>query len=272
MKPHKIKRHHQRGISLIELAITVTIIGLLVAAIAGGFNLVHSSKLRSVIGEVDSLRTAISEFEGSYGYLPGDLPTAFDYWGGDCGADSTGTAGDCNGDGDGFVEFSGIASGVPQEDLLAFEHLALSDLISGSFTGQDASGGNRFEVGANTYALSSFTSAAFMFRTEADKSAALRSDAKTIYGTRGSTIRLGEIGGNGIPEGGFLTAKDARAIDLKMDDGKARSGTLYTIISPLASTGCIKDNREWHSTSDEVAYDLENDEETCHLVYWYKKF
>lgn len=253
----------QKGVSLIELSVSIAIIGLLLATITVGQNLIHSAKIRKVITDFTNLHTAISEFEGSYGYMPGDMPTAFDFWGTDCGADSTGTVGDCNGDGDGAIEFATTATGMPQEDLLAIEHLALSDYISGSFTGQHSSATSRYSFNENNPKSEPFVKSGFMIRTEANVS------GDTIYETRGHTIRMGSLVNNGIPEGGAVSAKNAYSIDMKIDDGKASSGTFYSIREDVTgSVGCV--DNDWNSAS--ANYDLDSTEQTCNLIYWYKKF
>lgn len=258
-----LKLYNQSGVSLVELCISVAIIGLLLATIATGQNLVRSSKIRKAITDFTNLETAISEFQGSYGYLPGDMPNAFDFWGVECGADSTGVAGDCNGDGDSFIEFSTEANGLPQEDLLAIEHLSLSKHISNSFTGQNFSITQRYKLDNNTMKSAPYPKTGFMIRTESD------SGGDTIYNTRGNTIRMGSLINNSIPEGGSVSAKIAYSIDIKIDDGKASSGNFYSIREPLgASSGCV--DAIWSSNT--ANYDLDSDEETCNLVYWFNKF
>lgn len=267
MQKCRCQHPSQSGVSLVELSISIAIIGLLIATVTTGFNMVHSAKLRKVVVEFTSFHTAVAEFEETYGYLPGDMPTAFNFWGADCGANATGTAGDCNGDGDGYVEFAETTAGMPQEDLLALEHLAFADYISGSYTGENASASARYALRTNTPTSEPFNNAGYMFRTEAD------SGGDRIYNTRGHTIRMGNLVDESVtrqqyPVGGMVAAKDAYSIDMKIDDGNASSGMFYSIREPIAaSSGCV--NNTWVNPSAD--YDLDSPEETCNLIYWYKK-
>jgi len=130
-----------RGFTLIELSIVLVIIGLLVGGILVGQNLIHAAELRSIITDVERLKTAINAFESKYDCLPGDCPNATDYFGtaSVCpGGPGTGTQ-TCNGNGNGDIDF-GATAGDPsiagnQELFLIWQHLSNAGLIAGSYTG-----------------------------------------------------------------------------------------------------------------------------------------
>ncbi len=69
-------RHPQAGVTIIELSISVAIIGLLLALISGGVYLFHAAELRRTISQFNALHNAITEFKAKYNSLPGDLPNA----------------------------------------------------------------------------------------------------------------------------------------------------------------------------------------------------
>jgi prepilin-type N-terminal cleavage/methylation domain-containing protein len=71
----KVKIMSQKGFSLIELSMVLIIIGLLVAGITGGANLIKSAELRSIITEARSYRTAVNAYYTSQDTLPGDDTT-----------------------------------------------------------------------------------------------------------------------------------------------------------------------------------------------------
>lgn len=97
-----------RGFSLIELAIAITIIGLIfAAAFKGGPYLIMSSKVSSSISLINDLSDATRLFKSQYHYLPGDMPSATTRIN-----SSTG-----NGNGDGDVDLD--------ERMLVAEHLHL---------------------------------------------------------------------------------------------------------------------------------------------------
>jgi prepilin-type N-terminal cleavage/methylation domain-containing protein len=58
--------------SLIELSIVLIIMGLLVAGITGGASLIKNAKIKSLIDETYSIRTAYNIFYSKYGRVPGN--------------------------------------------------------------------------------------------------------------------------------------------------------------------------------------------------------
>ena len=87
------KSARQRGFTLAELAIVITILGLLIVGVLKGQSLIGGAKAKDVIAIVGDLRTAIGGFKDRYKYLPGDWPfSAGEIKGVTAGA-SVGTAG-----------------------------------------------------------------------------------------------------------------------------------------------------------------------------------
>lgn len=62
-----------KGYTLIEIAIVLTVIGLIIAGAAYGAHLVRTAKLQAIIVEMREHSQAISNFEQQYGGKPGDL-------------------------------------------------------------------------------------------------------------------------------------------------------------------------------------------------------
>ncbi len=250
-------RKGQQGVSLTELAVVVAVIGLLLASIVGGVNLLSAAKVKKLLVEIENTKTSIDEFYTKYGYLPGDFHNAISI----IGAAH-------NGDGDTVVEGSTDTAGTPQEDLVAWEHLALAELIRGSYTGEDATTA-RYEIGTNAYTSEAFSTAAYSFK---------RADT-SYYNTYGTVLKLGTVidntaGKRGLPYGGVVTARDAYAVDSKVDDGKASKGHFYTVrrhpeIGEVLGdiSTCVTDTYSAASAD----YQLDDNTKECHLVYWYKK-
>lgn len=225
--------------SLVELAIVVAIIGFLLVSIIGGYNLVRTAELRRSAVEFTDKITAIDEFAETYGYLPGDLPTASDFWGTyDAGPPITGAH---NGDSNTYVD--------SDEDLYVWRHLALAELIAGSYTGVVVDGSTRFGLDTNAPASDIYINALYRFYFI----------STAIYGDRGHGLKLGTLDGDGLPENGVLTAKDAYSLDVKLDDGLAESGMFVAL------------NDSGTCTSSNV-YSLSSTTTSCNLLYWYKKY
>lgn len=116
---HKNKRNS--GFSLVELSVSLTIIGLLVAGVMSGKELIGMSELRSGLSESQEINSAIKQFELTYNALPGDMDNADEFW------SST-----SNGNNDGEVD-------IANEQFLAIQHLGLAKLIDGEYIGKPTS-------------------------------------------------------------------------------------------------------------------------------------
>lgn len=124
----------KRGFTLVELAIVIVVLGLLIGGVVTGQSLIESAKTRSAIKEIEQMQTAIRAYQLEFDALPGDHEDAYDYFGDECGSDSTSRVRGCNGNGDNCI--GGVAglcpptSASPVGDIRRFYiHLALSGII-----------------------------------------------------------------------------------------------------------------------------------------------
>lgn len=122
---------HQTGYSLIELSMVLVIIGLLVAGLMKGNELIVQARLRNIAGSFDGLSQAILSYQERYRVLPGDDPSAQSRW----------PSSASNGDGNRIIcgayhgGSGGIScSGNSQESALLWQHLRLAGLLAGSGT------------------------------------------------------------------------------------------------------------------------------------------
>lgn len=74
------KNKSESGVTLVELAIVLVLIGLIISAIAAGSSLIQQSKVKAVIGEMGEYLSAIEAFRSKYSYRPGDLESADRYF------------------------------------------------------------------------------------------------------------------------------------------------------------------------------------------------
>lgn len=125
-----MKKLNENGFTLVELAIVMTIIGLIIGGILKGQELVTHARTRSVIKQINSYTSAVTGFRDRYKYLPGDFPFA-----------STRIT-NCNptyctnGDGNGILGdeqyvFENVDQSRTSENQQFWEHLALSDFTGG---------------------------------------------------------------------------------------------------------------------------------------------
>jgi prepilin-type N-terminal cleavage/methylation domain-containing protein len=187
----------KHAFSLVELSIVLVVLGLLVGGVLSGRSLIRASELRSVTTEYLSFHTAVRAFRDKYFFLPGDMTNATDFWGTDpagCGSSAANLGVTCNGNGDGRIT----------ENPAAWEHLANSGLIAGSYRG-----------GADHPCTSTPA-----YLSEVCPSAKI-----------GNYWFLGRITaalGNGLIVGGSrMTPNEVWNIDTKADDGKPGVGKIY---------------------------------------------
>lgn len=122
-------KHAQKGYSLIELSMVLVIIGLLVAGVLKGTELIQQARLRNIAGSFDNITIAIQTYQERYRALPGDDPAAAGRW------PSTAS----NGNGDRVIcgGYAGAGGGSScgtggDESQLIWQHLRSAGLLAGT--------------------------------------------------------------------------------------------------------------------------------------------
>ncbi len=64
---------YDRGFSLVELAISITIIGIVLVGVVKGQEVINNARATAMIAQVKSMKSAISSFNSTYGSYPGDI-------------------------------------------------------------------------------------------------------------------------------------------------------------------------------------------------------
>jgi prepilin-type N-terminal cleavage/methylation domain-containing protein len=65
---------HNRGFTLVEIAIVIAIMALLLAAVVKGQSLLRGSETQDILATAKDLSAAVQAFKERYHYLPGDFP------------------------------------------------------------------------------------------------------------------------------------------------------------------------------------------------------
>lgn len=246
MQTYPPKTDCSRGFSLVELSIVLIIIGLLVGGIMAGQNLIHATKLRNTMVEVDGFIKAVRMFREQYGELPGDFSRATQVWGSQgasCGASTAKLT--CNGDGDGFIEHTPVSNSV--EKLRAWQHLGNAGFIEGVFTGAYDSNALRRNVNSPA---STIDNGVYEIRHTSTLSPA------NVHSRTGHFIRLGAVSGQNAVNS-VLSPIDVQSIDGKYDDGRANNGEI------LAQNGANSGNCLTSSN-----YTLTNERVGCQVFFW----
>lgn len=246
MKKNPYRPGCLRGFTLVELSIVLVIIGLLVGSIAGFRSYSTNARISTMMNEGKVLISAFNQFQTRYGAPPGDMSTAGGSW--------TGAG---NGDGNGVIRAGAVQ--LPLERYYAFQHLALSGLIAGTYTGAVNSNGGA-TVGLNVVG-SSVDKSAFMFDHPDAADGLVSGDALYFDGFYGNILRIAGLNDNSasIPALGFLTPKQAYQLDEKFDDGQPGLGNVMTPKS-TALANCAS------SAATSATYVTSVDDKTCYLI------
>ena len=217
------------GFTLVGLAITLVMIGLIVGGIMVSSSIMQAAKLQTVVADIEVYRKAFSDFRDKYYALPGDMPDATNFWATDAlcpnstYTTTTHTA-TCNGDGNGQIS--------SYEMFRAWQQLSNAYMIPGAYVGMSgAAGFDVSKIGINVPA-SQMSPAGYTLYYNAPVDA-----TGTTYfpGNYGHIIMFGIEASNTQTSGPILTTANALSIDQKVDDGYPAFGKVITSTSVLAS-------------------------------------
>ena len=278
----------KKGFTLVELAIVVTVVGLLVGGVLVGRDIIFQANVRSVVSQLNTYQTAVNAFKLEYGNseLPGDFDKATTY-GLDKDQDgNVNTAASYGGNGDG--DSNGYLAGGSEytskywkhEVVNFWVHLSNSDLIKEKFAQINNCDANcnldvgvaypELAVGNGMVVVSTNTEALTLGSPD---TIGINYDEFFLIGTHTEMINgylsFGETGPSVEAEtvGEFLTPEEAYSLDSKIDDGLPDSGNTivyaYKAYQPIYEntfdeTDCFTNRGE--------PYNLAVDEKVCLLA------
>lgn len=140
----------ENGFTLVELAISLTIIGLLIVAFLKGQEILTNARANQLMRQVASYDAGVAMFQDSYGFLPGDIRHPAHVLG-NCVAPTICAMG---GNGDRIIRNLPLSGAVTQPEAYNFfPHLSRAGVISDEV------------MGANTIAEAQSTAALISPRT-----------------------------------------------------------------------------------------------------------
>lgn len=207
-----------RGFTLVELAIVMTIIGLIIGGILKGQEFIENAKNLSTIAQVESYRAAVNTFYDIHNQSPGDMGLAQTRLEG-CTAAML-----ClNGNGDGIIGVNALPinqwyyedqSAINAENTQFWRHLLANRLIS------DISFSSATLQWGNSHPFAKTLTGGFHVSRGAGPAAGQQGRYYFRLQTQVSGV---QNGGSGVHA---ISPIDLAKIDRKIDDGSPATGTV----------------------------------------------
>lgn len=120
-------KNHQKGFTLVEIAIVLVIIGLLLGGVLKGQELINSAKVKNLANDFRNTPLFIYGYQDKYKRLPGDDPDVVARFAG-----TKATTPDATKIGNGLIEGVWGSTTLTDENVLFWQHVRLAGLASGS--------------------------------------------------------------------------------------------------------------------------------------------
>jgi prepilin-type N-terminal cleavage/methylation domain-containing protein len=120
-------RHHQRGFTLIEIAIVLVIIGLLLGGVLKGQELIQSAKVKNMVNDFRTVSTFVYAYQDRFRRLPGDDPAAIANVGASVVASTP-----ANSIGNGRINGAWNSTTATDESYLFWEQVRRANLATGN--------------------------------------------------------------------------------------------------------------------------------------------
>ena len=242
-------RIQSSGFSLIELSITLTIIGIIIAIITSGSHVLEAARTHKLITELQHYQHAIQSFRQTYRAWPGDMADAEDIWGSYHATSHP--SGTINGNGDERIT---MQTGEP---LRAWQQLGLSGIISHHYSGQT---GEPFHYQPDINTPKAILPGIF-FHLHYNSYYPQDSLDK-----RGNFLMIVSNESETSPLGAAFPPQEAYLLDKKMDDALPSSGKILGMRSHAQREKANSCTDASYLTDDEGHYLLQDTTTSCRVL------
>jgi len=204
-------KSHQKGFTLVEIAIVLVIIGLLLGGVLKGQELINSAKVKNFATDFRNIPLFIYGYQDKYKALPGDDTAANTH------VTGTNATTPSSSQGNGVINGAWNTTTQTDESYLFWQHVRLAGLAPGPTT-----------AGAADYIPKN-------------------ADGGIIGITSGTTTPITGLRGTYIVCSQGILGKFAKQLDTTMDDGNTATGSMQvmanqaanqtTAQSPIANSG-----------------------------------
>jgi type II secretory pathway pseudopilin PulG len=208
--------------SLIELSIVIIILGLLAVGVMGGMGMVRTAKVNGIIREYMNIKTALNSFYIELSRLPGDINR------------------------DGRIlrdEGGGINENIEFWRELSYYEL-MGDLYYKPNNDDDSGSNSSNIIIGTTIPASKYDRKAGWYMEYVDSVKMNR------------LLLVGFDNSNRIP---MVSSRDAKNVDIKIDDGKVLEGIVHGVEVNIGEDGCMDDN---------IDYSIGDDKGKCVLAFY----
>lgn len=255
---------NKKAFTLVELAIVLIIIGLITGGVVGAQSLIESAQKQGLINEASQYATGINAFVLEYGELPGKFNEATEYWGTTYIAADGNTEDVANG---GANSLSNLVScSIP------WQHLGLSEILPTKYREDGCQVVTR-KAGIDFPVAATGDEDAWFLSDNTDYADWVDGRGGPVYGKNRSIYLIASAPNSvGHEAWGVLSAKAARDIDKRIDDGNPALGKFFAIKGYVVSgdeyqSGCV-DQEPGVSSTTNVSYILSNDDPHCRPMFF----
>jgi prepilin-type N-terminal cleavage/methylation domain-containing protein len=224
-------KSHQKGFTLVEIAIVLVIIGLLLGGVLKGQELINSAKVKNMVNDFRSTSALVYGYQDRFKSFPGDqtqvqLTDAFGAAAAATACAPAAAAGHCVSN-NGRIDGDWNAAAVTDESFVFWQHVRLANLATGATNTGDANYLPRNADGGRLGVESGISGAG--------------AAAPFIAGMRGAVF---------VCSDGIL-GRYVRQIDSTMDDGNTAGGSVQAVPTGSArntaatATAAIVDGQQY---------------------------